>query len=236
VRKTSKISLCLIVKNEIDGCKKVIPLINRKKFGEIFAINGFSTDGTKEFLISKKIKVYDQVHKGLNNAYILANKVSRFENIVVFFPKGSINPNSTLSFRYYFDNNYQFIVASRLLKKSLNEEDHKIIKIRKWSVIILSLFISLIWRKEGSIIWDVLHGVKGWKKDLFSKMAINKYGFTIDLEMAIQAYKLKLKRIEFPVREHPIIGRKTNFPFFKTGFSILIFLLKEIFTKKNKLI
>jgi hypothetical protein len=233
MKKNSKISLCLIVKNEIKGCKKVIPLINRKKFGEIFAIDGSSTDGTKEFLISKKIKVYDQIRKGLNNAYIQANNVSRFQNIIVFFPKGSINPNSTLRFGDYFDSNYSLIVASRLLKKSLNEEDCKIIKIRKWSVIFLSLFIAYIWKKEGNTIRDVLHGVKGWKKDIFSRMVINKYGFTIDLEMAIQAYKLKVKRIEFPVREHPIQGRTTNFPFFKTGFSILIFLIKEIFTLKK---
>ena len=58
-----QISLCLIIKNEIDGCKHDIPLLSLNKFDEIFAIDGGSTDGTIEFLREKKIKVFKQKKK-----------------------------------------------------------------------------------------------------------------------------------------------------------------------------
>ena len=47
--------------------------------------------------------------------------------------------------------------------------------------------------KNGYEIKDILHGVKGWKKNSFKKMRILNYGLTIDLEMVLQSYKLKQK-------------------------------------------
>ena len=83
----SKISLCLIVLNEIKGCKSDVPLLPKKHLDEIFAIDGGSTDGTIEYLESQGIKVYKQKKKNINNAYIEANEKSKNDNIVVFFQK-----------------------------------------------------------------------------------------------------------------------------------------------------
>ena len=58
-----KISLCLIVLNEINGCRYDIPLLPKKNFDEIFAIDGGSSDGTAEYLETQNIKVYKQKKK-----------------------------------------------------------------------------------------------------------------------------------------------------------------------------
>lgn len=228
-----QVSLCLIIKNEIDGCRHDIPLLPLNKFDEIFAIDGGSTDGTIEFLREKKIKVFKQKKKGLNNAYIEANEKANYENIIVFFPKKSIDPNITSLFKNYFEEDYDLIIASRMLVDSKNEEDRKLLKYRKWSSVILAMFVSFIWKKKGNIIYDILHGVKGWKKSSFNKMKILDYGITIDLEMVLQSYKLNLRRIEFPVEEKEILNRKTNFPYWSTGIKLLKFILFELF-KLNK--
>ena len=228
-----QISLCLIIKNEIDGCKHDIPLLSLNKFDEIFAIDGGSTDGTIEFLREKKIKVFKQKKKGLNNAYIEANEKANYENIIVYFPKKSIDPNIISLFKNYFEEDYDLIIASRMLENSKNEEDRKLFKYRKWSSIILAMFVSFIWKKKGNIIYDILHGVKGWKKSSFNKMKILDHGITIDLEMVLQSYKLNLRRIEFPVEEREILNRKTNFPYWSTGIKLLQFILFELF-KLNK--
>lgn len=228
--KKLKISLCLIVKNEIDGCKHDLPLIPKNEFDEIFAIDGGSTDGTINFLLDNDVKVYNQKNKGLNNAYLEANERAINENVVVFFPKKSLNPKISLEFKKYFENNNDLIIASRMLKNSQNEEDIKIVKYRKWSSLILSNLVSFIWRKDGNKIKDILHGVKGWKKSAFKKMQISNYGLTIDLEMVLQSYKLNLNRVEFPVKEVAVTGRKTNFPFWSTGIKLFSFLILEIFS------
>ena len=223
-----KISLCLIIKNEIDGCKHDIPLLPFDEFDEIFAIDGGSSDGTIEFLTKKNIKVYQQKKRSLNNAYIEANEKSKNENIIVFFPKKSIDPKITSKFKKYFKENYDLIVASRIIKNSKNEEDKKIFKYRKWSSIVLSFLVSFIWKKNGNKIFDILHGVKGWKKSSFNNMKILDYGLTIDLEMVLQSYKLNLKRIEFPIEEKEVKNRKTNFPYWSTGIKLLKFIIFEI--------
>lgn len=230
-----KISLCLVVFNEIQGCKKDLPLIRKNDFNEIFAIDGGSKDGTVEYLKSIKIKVFQQTGSGLNNAYISGVNRAKYENIIFFFPKGSLNPKILNKFIFYFKQNYEFIVASRMMPKGSNEEDGKIFKFRKWSVIILAFIVSFLWRRKGSKIVDILHGVKGLKKSDFKKMKINNFGSTIDLATAIGAYKLKLKIKEFAVKEKLIKNRKSNFPFWRTGFSLGLFLLKEFrfFFKKN---
>lgn len=219
--------------NEIEGCKNDIPLLPLNEFDEVIAIDGGSTDGTVDFLISKKIKVYKQINKGLNNAYLEANEKSKNENIVVFFPKKSIDPSILLKFKKYFNNNYDLIVASRMLKESKNEEDNKLFKYRKWSTLILSNFVSFIWKKNGNKINDILHGVKGWKKLSFKKMKILNYGLTIDLEMVLQSYKLNLKRVEFPIEEKKVEKRKTNFPYWSTGSKLLKFLIFEILSQNK---
>ena len=120
-----------------------------------------------------------------------------------------------------------------MLENSKNEEDRKLFKYRKWSSIILAMFVSFIWKKKGNTIYDILHGVKGWKKSSFNKMKILDHGITIDLEMVLQSYKLNLRRIEFPVEEREILNRKTNFPYWSTGIKLLKFILFELF-KLNK--
>ena len=65
-----KITLCLIVWNELEGCKIDVPRLPRNDFFEVIAIDGGSTDGTVEYLESQNIAVYRQPKRGLNAAYV----------------------------------------------------------------------------------------------------------------------------------------------------------------------
>lgn len=224
-----KITLCLVTWNEIDGCKHDVPLINKKAFDDIYAIDGGSKDGTREYLKKQKIPVYTQKKKGLNAAHILAVKKCKTEAIIFFHPKGTVPIADTLKFRKLFEEGYEFVVASRMIKGSKNEEDNYFFKPRKWLVLSLAIIISLLWRKEGHLVWDVLHGFRGMTVKTFEKINPEKTQPTIDIDGVITSYKKKIKRIEFPTKEKPRIGGKTHFKTIPFGLKILKYLFKEIF-------
>ena len=101
-----KLSLCLLTWNEVRGCRHDVPLIKREHFDEIYAIDGGSTDGTVEYLQSQGISVYRQDKPGYNNAYLSAFRRCSTDALVLFHPKGSVDPEEILKFRQYLEDGY----------------------------------------------------------------------------------------------------------------------------------
>jgi glycosyltransferase involved in cell wall biosynthesis len=223
-----RISLCLIVWNELESCRLDVPRLPRDAFEEIFAVDGGSTDGTVEYLQSQGIVVYTQPHVGLNVAYVHANAMAHCEAVVVFFPKATTPVEDLRKFRPLFDEGYELIVASRQISGSVNEEDAGLWRPRKWSVLGLAVLAAILWRREGHWVRDVLHGFKGWSREAFTRMEILDHGLSIDVEMVVRAYKLRIKRAEFPSAEKSRNYGVTHFKFWPTGKKLLAYLWFEI--------
>lgn len=230
MRNTTK-SLVLIVWNEIDGCKADVPLLPRDIFREIYAIDGGSTDGTVQYLESLGIKVYAQRKRSLNAAYADAVCRSTCEAVVVFFPKGTIDPVIVGELARKIDVGFDLVVASRNLPGAHNEEDEQFFRPRKWGVEVLSHTASILWRREGWRIRDVLHGVKGFTVDAYRRMQVSDHGVSIDLEMTVRAYRLKIARTEFAVAEQARIHGTTRFKIWPTGKHLANFLWQELFRR-----
>ena len=90
---------------------------------------------------------------------------------------------------------------------------------------------SLLWRREGWRIRDVLHGVKGFTVDAFRRMQISDSGVTIDLEMTIRSYRLKIARTELGVSEQARIHGETKFKIWPTGKRLARFMWAELFRR-----
>jgi glycosyltransferase involved in cell wall biosynthesis len=224
-----KITLCLIVWNELKGCQIDVPTLPFDKFEEVFVIDGGSTDGTVEYLYSLGLAVHKQKKRGLNAAYVQANQLASGDAVVVFFPKGTLPVEDVLKFRPLFVSGFDLIVASRQLPESINEEDVSYWRPRKWAVNILGAFAAAIWRREGYIVGDVLHGFKGWNRDAFDRMLILDYGLSIDIEMVVRSYRLKISRTEFPTKELARGYGDTHFKVWPTGKKLLAYLWFELF-------
>jgi glycosyltransferase involved in cell wall biosynthesis len=223
-----RISLCLIVWNELQGCQTDVPNLPRGIFHEIFAVDGGSTDGTAEYLESQGIRVFRQPKKGLNAAYVHANRMATGDALVSFLPKGTVPTEHLRHFPPFFEQGYDLIVASRQSGAGRNEEDNRLLKPRKWAVLCLALLAAAIWRREGYFVRDVLHGFKGWTRASFDRMKILEHGLSIDIEMVIRSYKLRLRRIEFPTSESPRRHGETRFKFWPTGKRLLAYLWYEL--------
>lgn len=222
------VGLCLLTWNEIAGCKHDVPMIDRSKFEQIYCIDCGSTDGTVEYLTEQGIEVYPQTGKGLNQACKDGVDNCRCDALVFFHPKGSIPVEDAYKFRAYYEQGYEFVVGSRMMKESKNEEDTKLLKPRKWFVLALGLAAKLLFKKEGNTVWDALHGFRGMTVEAFRKCNISDMSPSVDIEMVCRSYKLRIRRIEFPTTESPRIAGETHFKAFATGKKLLKYLVWEI--------
>jgi len=223
-----RIGLCLLTRNELKGCQLDVPRIPRDCFQQIYAVDGNSSDGTWQYLESQGIRVYQQPKKGLNAAYHHAVAMSECDAVVVFFPKGTIEPSCLMQFRSLLEQGNGLVVASRMIEGSRNEEDSRAWRPRKWGVLCLARIASLIWRKEGYRVRDILHGVKGFTIESFAKMRILDHGLSIDLEMTVRAYKLRIPRAEFPVQESSRTYGESHFKLWPTARRLLKYLWFEL--------
>lgn len=222
------VALCLVTWNEIDGCKHDIPLIDRDKFDQIYCIDGGSKDGTVEYLEDNRITVYKQKKKGINHACLEGVSYCKCDAFVFFHPKGTIPAEDTYKFRPYFEQGYEFVVGSRMMKGAHNEEDDKLLKPRKWFVLCLGLLSSILFKREGNYVWDVLHGFRGMTLESFKRLNISDFDKSIDIEMVNRSYKKKTKRIEFPTTESSRIGGETHFKALSTGWQVLKYMWWEL--------
>lgn len=222
------VSLCLLTWNELAGCKHDIPLIDRSRFDEVYCIDGGSTDGTVEYLESQGIRVCPQTSRGLNQACKDGCDNCCSDAIVFFHPKGTVPVEDTYKFLPLFEQGYEFVVASRMMKESSNEEDGRLLKPRKWFVLALAFAAKILFKKEGNTVWDSLHGFRGMTVRAFKSLGISDMSPSIDIEMVCRSYKLNIPRVEFPTRESPRLAGETHFKAFATGRKLLLYLLWEI--------
>lgn len=222
------VSLCFIAWNEEQGCEIDLPLIDPTLFDEVFAIDGGSTDKTVSVFERFNIPVYRQRTRGLNSAYWQAVETATSDHVIVFFPKGTISPSILPRFKDHLLNGAELVIASRMAEGGRNEEDGHWLKPRKWGIRCLALFSALMWRREGPMVWDVLHGVKAFSRRAFLAMNPSGTGITIDLEMVVRAYRLRISRVEFPVIEESRPFGITKFKILPTSIKLAKFLLSEM--------
>lgn len=226
------VALCFITWNEIDGCKHDIPLIDKSKFDQVYCVDGGSTDGTVEYLESQGIEVFKQTKKGINQACIDGVDFCKCDAFVFYHPKGTIPVEDIYKFRKYFEDGYELVVASRMMKDSVNEEDSKIFRPRKWFVLGLGLLAKILFKREGNTIWDTLHGFRGMTVEAFKKLSISNFDPSIDIEMVCRSYKYRIKRIEFPTKERARLAGETHFKAFDSGRKMLCYIWWEL-RRKN---
>ncbi len=218
-----------MVWNELKGCQQDVPNLPRDCFDEIFALDGGSTDGTVSYLVGQGIPVVYQSKRGYNNAYIEAFERTSCDSLIVFHPKGSVDPDSLRKLVAALQAGSHLVIASRNAKGARNEEDGQLLKPRKWFVMALSgLSAILWWRGRGPVIWDVLHGYRGMRRDAFFAMDPIAEGLSMDLQMVVRAYRLGFTRIEVPIEEFSRLEGTTHFKAWPTGVKILKYMWFEL--------
>jgi len=221
-------ALIIVAKNEIQGIKKLFPDIPISLFNEIHYFDGNSKDGSLEFFKNySNILTYNNVSKG--EIYNKAVEITKCENLVFFAPDGNEDPKC-IPILLEKLNDGDMCIASRFLKGSVNEEDDKILPLRKWANQTFSFLVNLHLKSN---ISDTINGFRSIKRKLITEVKpdITKKGFDIEFQITIRAIKLNKKILEIPTIEYPRITGQTNAKSIPIGLLMLRRFIIEIYMK-----
>lgn len=224
-----KIALVIFTKNELENLKLIFPKIPIKLVDKVYAIDGNSTDGTREFFKKKNIKMFGQEYKGIGGAYESAFRNVKTEGIVFFHPDGNMDPKDIKTFINLLKDGHGFVIGTRMIKGAFNEEDIHFFKPRKWFNIGLALVTHIMLGKDGNKSSDVVQGYRAFNRKAYLKLGIDRPDpVGPEFEQVIKALKKGIKITEFPTREGLRIHGDTTMPSLKTGWGNIKVFLREL--------
>ena len=216
MKKNDKISLVILNLNEMTGLKLILPelLKYRNLLNEIIAIDGGSTDGSREFLLKNKIKVIDQdqkytryevsiLKKNIMDAYWLGIKKSKFDNVIIpFTPDGNMLPKYLPLLIDQVKKGSDMVIVSRYKDNAKSYDDTIVTAIGNYMFTkIVNIFFKLS-------LTDLLGGYRCINKNLFKEFNISKENLRISIhtQLAIGCSRNSKKIIEIPGDEKKRIG------------------------------
>lgn len=222
-----KIGLVILTFNEIMGLASLYDQIPFECFDEAFAVDGGSWDGTREFFQKKGLPCLSQQTAGRGEAFRIAFKKTSSDALIFFGPDGNENPQDLSRFRPYLEQGYDMVIATRMVRGALNEEDHQFFKWRKWANKSFNWMANRTWNR-GPFITDSINGFRGITRNAWVTINPDSHGYAIEYQSTIRSFKKNLKLVEFPTREGPRIGRRQGSPSFPTGLSFLKLYFSEM--------
>lgn len=223
-----KVSLVFITKNERGGVQTILPKMDLSLFDEVYAIDGHSSDTTRDILENYGVKVFLQSKPGLGAATLEARKHCNTDAMIFFHPDGNENFEDIPKFLDHLMLGFDFVIASRMIKGGFNEDDEKIFKFRKWANQCFAMISNTLFGSRRCHVSDVVQGFRAISCEAFDRLNLDQTNCTIDYQMVIRALKARLRIAEFPTHEGHRIAGATNFASIPTGIAELKMLLREI--------
>jgi glycosyltransferase involved in cell wall biosynthesis len=223
-------SLIILTKNEITGLNAVFDTIPIKKIDDVFAIDGQSNDGSKEFLEKKGIKVYSQKRLGRAEAFRMAIDVAKHNNIVFFSPDGNEDAKDIIPLLTLLGEDCDMSIGSRFMEGGRSDDDDIPLPIRGFGNKGFTLIANILWNGQ---LTDSINGFRAIKKEVFMDLNPDSEGFGIEYQLSIRALKKKYKIKEIPTYEGDRIGGQSTARTIPTGLYFIKLLLREMWIGKH---
>ncbi len=222
------VALVLIVRNEEIGVREVVPKIPLSLFDQCFAMDGNSKDGTVAALESFGVRSFCQVERGLGAAMIEARPRVTTDSFIFFHPDGNEDPADLGKMADLLKAGHDFVVASRMIKGAVNEDDVRVLKWRKWANMGFAMIANILFAHGGNRTTDVTNGFRGVSCNAWDRMRLTSKDLTMDYQMVIRALKLGIAITDFPTHEWHRVAGATNFASLPTGIAELKLVWREL--------
>ncbi len=232
-----KTLLVILTRNELACLKVIFPKIPKPSpqagFDDWVAIDGCSTDGTIEFFKEQGVPVISQSKRGRGEAFQLALSQVPADYYIFFSPDGNEAIEDLPRFKPLLKGGADLVIASRMCEGALNEEDHQIVKLRKWANNAFNLMANLFFRKKGKYITDSINGFRALSKATAEKLQLDAFDYTIEYQMTMRALRAGLNVVEFPTQEGQRVAGETGAPSWSTGLRFIKCFFRELFRPRQ---
>lgn len=162
------ITLLVMVMNEIQGLKEIMPRIDRDWVDQIIVVDGNSTDGSIEWAESQGYSVYVQKQRGFRQAYQEVWPLIESDAVITFSPDGNSIPELIPKLVSKMNEGYDMVIVSRYLGAAKSEDDTLISRIGNW------FFTKSINFLHGGKYTDVMGIYRGYDAGLVEYLQLNQ--------------------------------------------------------------
>ena len=221
-----KTSLIIPTLNEIDGMKKIIPLIQKEWVDEIIIVDGGSTDGTIEEAEKFGFTVIKQKTKGKHGAAIHDGfEYTDADILIMFGADGNNEPNEIPKIISKMKEGYDQVIVARFGKTSINEDAGLIDGFGN------KLFTFLANIFYGGKLVDTLSSSRAITRKAWNEIRLDDFDMTLVYQMSIRGLIKKQKIVDIDGNEPARIGGKRKMYRIPTGVKLCSLLFRELFWK-----
>src|SRR5712692_4094721 len=195
-----RVALCLLTYNERPCLEQIFPLIPapspQSGFDQLVAIDGGSTDGTQEYYREHDVHVVGQSRRGRGDAFLLAFEQIDADAYIFFSPDGNEDVRDLPKFKPLLQSGADLVIASRMMRGAVNEEDVHLLKPRKWANNALNLLANGLFRRVGPFVTDSINEYRAITRRTAKELKLDALDYTIEYQMTMRAFKKRVAIVE----------------------------------------
>ena len=220
-------AIVLLTLNEIEGLQTLWDSIPMAAFKETVAVDGGSTDGTREFLSERGIPILDQNIPGRGVAFRVAADACLSERLIFYSPDGNEDPADIERLDDLLLGGARLAIASRFAPGAVNEEDKGLFRPRAWVNRSLTRLANVIFN-DGEFVTDTINGFRALRRSDLLALETTVKRFPIEYQISIRAMNRGWNIAELATNEGQRMGGESKALSWPVGKDHLKVLLTEL--------